>query len=288
MVAQSKLARKAEAEVAAFGNRQTAEDSWRRAWWDMNYTAAETPIPHGQQKEVLGPPAKTLGVKVEALAARRNLALRVEDAVRNSDLAYRMPPRYAQEWMRWAKGAPLTKAVAQQLMKWDADDNFGLRDIASALGAENPPSWQTDKREGKPTPTPQQVVEAIRENAHVRQAVAQAPDVTNALHEERVRATAERVQRMTGTQTQPEKNDPDDEQFQRFMNIDQRLGDTRRAMRGVVASLKGYAPSEDEAQRWTGLAREIIILANGVVDELQGITQFNDELTALLEMEDKR
>jgi hypothetical protein len=111
------------------------------------------------------------------------------------------------------------------------------------------------------------------------------PALAEAVYEEQHRQTREAVTSRAGTSVKPERHNPEERQFDRYMNIEARLMDARVAMRSVAGNLQDYTPSDSERTRWQAILHDILVLSNGVEDMLAGSAEMDAALRELLTQE---
>lgn len=287
----------ARAEKAAQHGYKAARAVYRRAWWDLTLSLKDPT--DSEIKRVNDEIQAILGQTRGHLAERRSLARHIDAAVIESGAVYSLPPRMSLAWKR-AKGK-IDQSGVEALRQYDADPATRLRDMyAELVGPENlNESW---KREGqrqaertaeleaarRATPTPEQIVQAIRSNPGVRRAVVQDSTASRAIYDEHAKYDSERVNSRYGSGNIPPKPNPDQAQFSLYEIIDDGLMEARRTLRKVARSLDNYAPAQDEADRWSGLTSDLIIIAQAINDRLTGISEFDAGLRELLSQEEGR
>jgi hypothetical protein len=111
------------------------------------------------------------------------------------------------------------------------------------------------------------------------------PALAEAVYEEQHRQTTEQVRARTGVTTQPGRVNPDEVQFDRYLNIEARLMDARSAMKTAATNLKDYTPSQQETARWRSILHDIFVLSNGVEEMLSGSADMDAALRELLTQE---
>lgn len=111
------------------------------------------------------------------------------------------------------------------------------------------------------------------------------PALAEAVYHEQHRQTREAVTSRAGTDVKPEKHNPDERQFDRYLNIEARLMDAREAMKTAATNLKDYSPSQQETARWRSILHDIFVLSNGVEEMLSGSADMDAALRELLTQE---
>lgn len=272
-------------QVAEVKYGKAKEEYWR-FWWNSTLLLGEPEEGSDELKKAFGDMQEVLHQSRGHLRKRRNLALSINKTVVNSGDIYTLTPTLCLVWIEEDQGE-INREAAAKLRQFQ-EAKIGFRRMVTELGGTNRPSKQTAEERHSAAATPEQVINAIRQSAYTRRAIVQDRQASDALSDERAQATAESVRNRYGFDPPPEKQNPDDRQFQRERNIDDNLVDARHRLRGAVRSLREFSPDAGQIQRWSGIARDVISLANAVVDELNGMTEFNDELSLLLQSEDQR
>jgi hypothetical protein len=111
------------------------------------------------------------------------------------------------------------------------------------------------------------------------------PALAEAVYEEQHRQTREAVTSRAGTDVKPERHNPDERQFDRYLNIEARLMDARVAMKTAATNLQDYTPSQQETARWRSILHDIFVLSNGVEEMLSGSADMDAALRELLTQE---
>jgi hypothetical protein len=173
----SAVRKAAKAEAASERTREQAEAEWRKAWWATTFALAE-PTAKSDITVAYDEARKVLGQGRDYLTKRRRTGLAFR-AVGRSELH----PQMALEWARAHSGEVADDAVVADIEKADAD-GVGKREYAARFGRTF---------EAKSTPTPAEIVEAVRDNPDVVRALARHDDIREAIEEFGIEARVEKA-----------------------------------------------------------------------------------------------
>jgi hypothetical protein len=174
----STIAVAAQCERDAESSREEAEASWRAAWWRTSLALAE-PSERHLVSEALTEAEEILGQSRSYLLKRRAMG-RLFDTQDISRLQW-LPPRLSMAWADAHRTAIEVTAEDMEEIAVAEREGVSLRDFAARY----------DQQFERPAPvTPEAVVQAVRDNPEVAQAIAEDRDARETVEDAGITARA--------------------------------------------------------------------------------------------------
>lgn len=157
----SLIADAAQCERDAEASREDAEASWRAAWWRTSLALA-APTERFRVTEALTEAEEILGQSRSYLLKRRAMGRLF--AVRPIEQLQWLPPRLSLAWADAHRDATDVTSDDLQEIAVAEQEGVSLRDFAARYDQQF---------ERTPPPTPEAVVQAVRDNPEIAQAIAE-------------------------------------------------------------------------------------------------------------------